>query len=124
MHGDTSIDYVVTNREDKSSPAANNGLATAMVGSKGADIESESVGHPVESGNETRRESEGHPVSSEMDLAPMDRLIERVSENLRDCPCCKGSKLVLELDNRVAFTSNYKLTCTSCKKWKTLWRTR
>ena len=104
MHGDTSIDYTVTNREDKSSPAANNGLATATV-LKGADIESE--GHP---------ESEGHTVTSGMDLAPMDRLIEKVNENLRDCPCCKGSKLVLEFDKRVGFASNYKLTCTSCKK--------
>ena len=48
MHGDTSIDCAVTNRKDKSSPAANNGLATATVGLKGADIESESVEHPVE----------------------------------------------------------------------------
>ena len=115
MHGDTCIDYPVTNGEDLSSPAANNGVATATVGSKGADKESESVGHPVGTGDGTGKESEGRPVSSGMDLAPMDRLIEKVNENLRDCPCCKGSKLVLELDSRVGFASNYKLTCASCK---------
>ena len=129
MHDNTCIDYPVTNGEDKSPPAANNGLSTATVGSKGADKESvghpvvsgngagkESEGHPVVSGNGARKESKGHPVSSGMDLAPMDRLIEKVNENLRDCPCCKGSKLVLEFDKRVGFASNYKLTCTSCKK--------
>ena len=116
MHGDTCIDYPVTNGENESSPAANGGVATATVGSKGADKESESVGHPVGTGNGTGKGSEGQPVSSGMDLAPMDRVMEKVNENLRDCPCCKGSKLKLEHDKRVGFASNYKLTCTSCKR--------
>ena len=40
MHGNTRIDYAVTNREDKSSPEANNGLAAATVELEGVDIES------------------------------------------------------------------------------------
>jgi len=102
MHDNTCIDYPVTNGEDKSPPAANNGLSTATVGSKGPDEESESVGHPVGIGDGTGKESEEHPVilvSSGMDLAPMDQVMEKVNENLRDCPCCKGSNLYLSMIN-------------------------
>ena len=85
------------------------------------------MGHPVGIGDGTGKESEERPVSSVslgMDLAPMDRVMEKVNENLRDCPCCKGGKLVLEFDKRVGFALNYKLSCASCKKRKSLWRTQ
>ena len=94
MHDKACIDCPVTNGEDMSPPAANNGLSTATV------LNGLSTG----------------TVGSGMDLAPMDRVMEIVNENLRDCPCCKGSRLKSEHDKRVGFASNYKLTCTSCKK--------
>ena len=50
----------------------NGGVATVpVVGSKGFDKESESVGPPVSSG---------------VDLAPLNTLMEKVNMNLTDCP--------------------------------------
>ena len=109
MHDKACIDCPVTNGEDMSPPAANNGLSTATV------LNGLSTNNGPSTATVLNGLSTG-TVGSGMDLAPMDRVMEIVNENLRDCPCCKGSKLKLEHDKRVGFASNYKLTCTSCKK--------
>ena len=48
------------------------------------------------------------------DLAPINNLVAVVNKNLRDCEWHKGTPLVLELDRRVGFAANWKLTCRSC----------
>ena len=100
-----------TNKEDKSSPASND-LWTAMV-SKEADKESE--GHTALVSKEADKESEGPGLpKSGMYLAPMGNLCAVVNENLKNCDVCKDTPLVLELDRRVGFASNWKLSCRSC----------
>ena len=44
----------------------------------------------------------------------MGALLDVVNGNLKDCKWCKGTPLVLEVHKRVAFSSNWKLTCLSC----------
>ena len=76
--------------------------------------ESESLGLPELEG---LPESEGQPVvKSGTDLVPLENLVAAVNGNLKDCEWCKGTPLVLELDRRVGFASNWKLTCRSCVK--------
>ena len=70
---------------------------TALV-SKEADKESEGPGLP----------------KSGMYLAPMGNIYAVVNENLKNCDICKDTPLVLELDRRIRFASNWKLSCRSC----------
>ena len=106
--------------EDKSSPTSNH-QKTAVEAEELEGLpkvveaeESESLGLPELEG---LPESEGQPVvKSGTDLVPLDNLVAAVNGNLKDCEWCKGTPLVLELDRRVGFASNWKLTCRSCVK--------
>ena len=85
---------------------------TALV-SKEADKESE--GHTALVSKEADKESEGRGLSKlGMYLAPMGNLCAVVNENLKNCNVCKDTPLVLELDRRIGFASNWKLSCRSC----------
>ena len=106
--------------DDKSSPTSNN-QKTAVEAEESEGLpkvveaeESESLGLPELEG---LPESEGQPVvKSGTDLVPLENLVAAVNGNLKDCEWCTGTPLVLELDRRVGFASNWKLTCRSCVK--------
>ena len=88
-----------TNEEDTMSSPTSDNLETALGGSKEADKESEASIPKVKSG---------------IDLAPLDNIVASVNGNLKDCQWCKGEPPVLELDRRIGFASNWKLSCRSC----------
>ena len=112
-----------TEEEDKSSPTSNH-QKTALVAiprereietsvPMEADTESE-TSVPKEA--DTESETSVPKVKSGTDLAPLDNIIAAVNGNLKDCKWCKGTPLLLELDRRVGFASNWRLSCHSCMK--------
>ena len=91
-----------------SSPAADGVVTTPPVLEGLPDVEAEeSMGLPEVN-------SEEQFISSGLDIAPMGSLVETVNGHLKDCEWCKGTPLVLELNKHVVFSSNWKLSCSSC----------
>jgi len=74
MHDKACIDCPVTNGEDMSPPAANNGLSTATV------LNGLSTNNGPSTATVLNCPST-ETVGSGMDLAPMDRVMEVVNEN-------------------------------------------
>ena len=81
-----------------SSPTSDRSKATALV-----------MGLP-------RDKKSKEKTSSGLDIVPMDSLLTIVNKNLKTCEYCKGSQLKLVVDRRVAFATNWKLSCDSCDK--------
>ena len=106
--------------EGMPSPAANH-QKTALEAeeSEGLPIVNteESEGQPVALVNGKLvkvRVSVNKLVGSGIELAPMDNLVRKVNDNLRICTLCDESRLELEMDRRVGFAVNWKLSCKSC----------
>ena len=50
-----------------------------------------------------------------IEFAPMNNLVRVISDNLRNYPFCRHtSRLESQMDRRVAFAANWKLSCMTC----------
>ena len=110
-----------------SSPAADRGITTAPALEGLPEIEAdESIRLPAVEAEESMGlpdvNSEEQFISSGLDIAPMGSLLETVNGRLKDCEWCKSTPLVLDLNEHVAFASNWKLSCSSCDEGERLIR--
>ena len=119
------LDLSLPNNDEEGMPSpTSNHTKTALVGLPGADKESESEGLPVDKEKlvalindkvvQVQVLVKEEKKASGTDLVPIDNLVAVVNNNLKDCEFCKGPSLKLELDRRVGFATNWKLTCKSC----------